>query len=201
MRPRCSRSATTARTTSRSSPRTRCSRPSARILDAADGRAVGIAAISLTVAGIGIMNVMLVSVSERTREIGLLKAVGVGRRQVVAVFLVEAALLLSTAGGVLGLAVGLVAVTGLLRGLYPAFPAQPPLWAVGAALSVSISVGLALRRRAGASRRAPRPGRGPGAAMSAGTRDGGRPGLGRRRGPPPALRADGARRRRSASPP
>ena len=66
--------------------------------------AVGaIAAISLTVAGIGIMNVMLVAVAERTREIGLLRAVGVGRRQVLAVFLTEAALL-SAAGGLLGLA-------------------------------------------------------------------------------------------------
>jgi len=112
-----------------------------RILALLTAALVGIAAISLTVAGIGIMNVMLVSVSERRREIGLLKAVGVTARQVVAVFLVEAALL-STSGGVLGLAVAF-AGTGLLRGLYPAFPAQPPPWAVGAALIVSISVGLA----------------------------------------------------------
>ncbi len=112
-----------------------------RILALLTAALVGIAAISLTVAGIGIMNVMLVSVSERRREIGLLKAVGVTARQVVAVFLVEAALL-STSGGVLGLAVAF-AGTGLLRGLYPAFPAQPPPWAVGAALFVSISVGLA----------------------------------------------------------
>jgi putative ABC transport system permease protein len=112
-----------------------------RILALLTAALVGIAAISLTVAGIGIMNVMLVSVSERTREIGLLKAVGVTARQVVAVFLVEAALL-STSGGVLGLAVAF-AGTGLLRGLFPGFPAQPPAWAVGAALLVSISVGLA----------------------------------------------------------
>src|SRR4029079_5844661 len=57
-----------------------------------------IAAISLSVAGIGIMNVMLVSVSERTREVGLLRAVGVGRRQVLAVFLTESAPL-SALGG------------------------------------------------------------------------------------------------------
>ncbi len=112
-----------------------------RILALLTAALVGIAAISLTVAGIGIMNVMLVSVSERTREIGLLKAVGVTARQVVAVFLVEAALL-STAGGIVGLAVAF-AGTGLLRGLYPSFPAQPPFWAVGAAVFVSISVGLA----------------------------------------------------------
>jgi putative ABC transport system permease protein len=111
-----------------------------RILALLTAALSGIAAISLSVAGIGIMNVMLVSVSERTREIGLLKAVGVTARQVVAVFLVEAAVL-STAGGVVGLAAAF-AGTGLLRGLYPSFPAQPPSWAVGAALLVSISVGL-----------------------------------------------------------
>src|SRR6185436_7561587 len=77
--------------------------------------AVGaIAAISLTVAGIGIMNVMLVSVSERTREVGLLRAVGVGRRQVLAVFLTEAALL-SSAGGLFGLAVGWMAIEILVE--------------------------------------------------------------------------------------
>ncbi len=100
----------------------------------------GIAAISLGVAGIGIMNVMLVSVSERTREIGLLKAVGVTHRQVIAVFLVEAAIL-STAGG----AVGLLAGTGagrLLQGFYPEFPFHSPGWAIGAALAVSCVVGL-----------------------------------------------------------
>lgn len=112
-----------------------------RILALLTAALVGIAAISLTVAGIGIMNVMLVSVSERTREIGLLKAVGVTARQVVAVFLVEAAVL-STAGGIVGLAVAF-AGTGLLRGLYPSFPAQPPAGAVAAAVFVSISVGLA----------------------------------------------------------
>jgi putative ABC transport system permease protein len=111
-----------------------------RILALLTTALVGIAAISLTVAGIGIMNVMLVSVSERTREIGLLKAVGVSARQVVAVFLVEAALL-STSGGVVGLAVAF-AGTGALRGLYPSFPAEPPTWAVVAAILVSLSVGL-----------------------------------------------------------
>jgi putative ABC transport system permease protein len=72
-----------------------------QILGALTAALVGIAAISLGVAGLGIMNVMMVSVSERTHEIGLLKAVGVTYTQVVAVFLVEAAIL-STAGGGLG---------------------------------------------------------------------------------------------------
>lgn len=103
--------------------------------------AVGaIAAISLTVAGIGIMNVMLVAVAERTREIGLLRAVGVGRRQVLTVFLTEAALL-SAAGGLAGLAIGWTAVE-ILVGFFPALPASPPLWAVGAALALSFGVGI-----------------------------------------------------------
>ena len=103
--------------------------------------AVGaIAAISLTVAGIGIMNVMLVSVSERTREVGLLRAVGVGRRQVLAVFLTEAALL-SSAGGLLGLAVGWSAVRLLVR-FYPALPASPPPWAVAASLALALGDGI-----------------------------------------------------------
>jgi len=100
----------------------------------------GIAAISLGVAGIGIMNVMLVSVSERTSEIGLLKAVGVTPAQIVAVFLVEAALL-STAGGLIGLLGGLGAGR-LLQGLYPDFPFHPPAWAIAAAVAVSCLVGL-----------------------------------------------------------
>jgi putative ABC transport system permease protein len=99
-----------------------------------------IAAVSLSVAGIGIMNVMLVSVSERTREVGLLRAVGVGRRQVLAVFLMESAIL-SAAGGLLGLAAGGVAVR-ILVGLFPALPASPPVWAVVSALALSLAIGL-----------------------------------------------------------
>jgi putative ABC transport system permease protein len=99
-----------------------------------------IAAISLSVAGIGIMNVMLVSVSERTREVGLLRALGVGRRQVLAVFLTESALL-SAAGGLLGLAAGWIAVRILVR-VFPALPASPPVWAVAAALTLSLAIGV-----------------------------------------------------------
>jgi putative ABC transport system permease protein len=100
----------------------------------------GIAAISLSVAGIGIMNVMLVSVSERTGEIGLLKAIGARPRQILSLFLVEAALL-SSAGGVVGVLLGTAAVK-LARIAYPAFPAQSPVWAVVAAVLVACLVGV-----------------------------------------------------------
>jgi putative ABC transport system permease protein len=99
----------------------------------------GIAAISLAVAGVGIMNVMLVSVSERTREVGLLKAIGAGRGQILAAFLTEA-ILISSAGGLLGLALGWAAVAVLVA-VYPALPASPPVWAVVAAFSLSVVVG------------------------------------------------------------
>jgi len=110
------------------------------ILNALTAAIAAIGAVSLTVAGIGIMNVMLVSVSERTAEIGLLKALGAYRRQILAAFLTEAALL-STAGGALGLVTGWTAVQVIIA-VYPAMPARPPLWAVVAAASVSIGVGL-----------------------------------------------------------
>ena len=100
----------------------------------------GIAAVSLSVAGVGIMNVMLVSVSERTREVGLLKALGASRGQVLRAFLVEAALL-STAGGVLGLLAGWGGIA-VLRVVFPGFPVAAPAWAVAAAIVVSVSVGL-----------------------------------------------------------
>jgi putative ABC transport system permease protein len=113
---------------------------------------VAIASVSLSVAGIGIMNVMLVSVSERTHEVGLLKALGAGRRQILSVFVTEAALL-STTGGLLGLAIGWLVVRALV-GVYPDLPASPPVWAVTAALTVSFVVGvtfgvLPARRAAG----------------------------------------------------
>ena len=100
----------------------------------------GIAAISLAVAGIGIMNVMLVSVSERKREVGLLKAIGAAPRQILSLFVAEAAAL-SAAGGVLGLLLGWAAVAALVA-WYPDFPARPPAWAVLGAVVVSLAVGV-----------------------------------------------------------
>jgi len=100
----------------------------------------GIAAISLSVAGVGIMNVMLVSVSERTGEIGLLKALGGSPSQVLLVFLIEAAVL-STLGGLLGLAVGLGA--GRIFVIFvPAFPVESPTWAVVGSLGLSVALGI-----------------------------------------------------------
>ena len=99
----------------------------------------GIAAVSLAVAGVGIMNVMLVSVSERTREVGLLKALGAQRGQILAAFLAEA-VLISTAGGLLGLGLGYASVLALVT-VYPALPASPPVWAVAAAFGLSVAVG------------------------------------------------------------
>jgi putative ABC transport system permease protein len=99
----------------------------------------GIAAISLSVAGIGIMNVMLVSVSERSQEVGLMKALGATRRQILLIFLIEA-VLLSITGGLVGLATGWLLVA-IGTTLYPAVPASPPLWAVWAVIGVSFGTG------------------------------------------------------------
>ena len=99
----------------------------------------GIAAVSLSVAGIGIMNLMLVSVSERTREVGLLKAIGAGNGQILAVFLTEA-ILIASMGGLLGLTLGWAGIRILVL-MVPVFPAATPLWAAAAALAVSVCLG------------------------------------------------------------
>ena len=101
----------------------------------------GIGAISLLVAGILIMNVMLISVSQRTREIGLLKALGASSRDILRVFLTEAMLLTGT-GAVLGIAFGL-AVIKIACTLVPTIPFDAPLWAVTAAGVTALLTGLA----------------------------------------------------------
>lgn len=100
----------------------------------------GIAAISLLVAGILIMNVMLVAVSQRKAEIGLLKALGAPTTQVLRLFLTEATLLASL-GGAIGLLLGLGGVFALNQA-FPAFTAQPPLWALLAAVIITFITGL-----------------------------------------------------------
>jgi putative ABC transport system permease protein len=111
-----------------------------RILGTLTLGVAGIAAISLAVAGILVMNVMLVSVTQRTSEIGLLKALGASAGAIRAAFLVEAALL-SAAGGLLGYVIG-QAGAATIRVLYPAYPAFAPGWAVLAGLGTSIVTGL-----------------------------------------------------------
>ncbi len=100
----------------------------------------GIASISLIVAGVLIMNVMLVAVSQRTREIGLLKALGATRRQIIALFLTEAAFL-AVLGGLVGLGFGYLAAFGV-RALYPEYISMPPGWAAIGALTVAITCGI-----------------------------------------------------------
>ncbi|MFC4989738.1 ABC transporter permease [Saliphagus infecundisoli] len=100
---------------------------------------VGIAAISLVVASIGIANIMLVSVTERTREIGIMKAVGAQKRDVLGLFLLEA-VVLGLIGAVLGTVLGLV--VGYLGAQYIDLPVVYPLEYVVLAVAVGIVVGI-----------------------------------------------------------
>ena len=100
----------------------------------------GIPAISLAVAGILVMNVMLVSVTQRTSEIGLLKALGATGGTIRTAFLTEAAML-SLAGAVLGFLFG-HAGAALIRLLYPVYPAYPPDWAAIAGLGTALVTGI-----------------------------------------------------------
>ncbi|MGE5275555.1 MAG: ABC transporter permease [Acidobacteriota bacterium] len=99
-----------------------------------------IAFISLLIGGVGVMNIMLVSVTERTREIGVRKAVGAFRRDIVMQFLTEATTL-SLLGGAIGVVVG-IAVPAAVKRVFEALPAETPLWSVVVGLLVSISVGI-----------------------------------------------------------
>ena len=100
----------------------------------------GIAAISLVVAGVLVMNVMLVAVSQRTAEIGLLKALGASRTRIIILFLTEAAAL-SVIGGLTGLGVGLLSNIALAK-LFPDLPIAAPAWVLIAALLVALVTGL-----------------------------------------------------------
>ncbi|NNF08651.1 MAG: ABC transporter permease, partial [Candidatus Eisenbacteria bacterium] len=100
---------------------------------------VAIASVALLVGGIGVMNIMLVSVTERTREIGIRKALGAQKRQILSQFLVEATVL-TAAGGIIGILFGVL--IGILIDRLTPLPAYVPLWAYVAAVSVSAGVGL-----------------------------------------------------------
>ena len=101
---------------------------------------VFIALVSLLIGGVGVMNIMLVSVTERTREIGVRKAVGAFRRDIVMQFLTEATSL-SLLGGAIGVVVG-IAVPAAIKKVFDALPAETPMWSVVVGLFVSISVGI-----------------------------------------------------------
>ena len=99
-----------------------------------------IASISLAVAGILIMNVMLIAVSQRTTEIGLLKAVGASPEQIRLLFFAEAAVL-SAVGALAGAALGELG-SFAIRQVYPELPAHAPGWAVAAALGTAVATGI-----------------------------------------------------------
>ncbi len=100
----------------------------------------GIGAISLLVAGILIMNVMLVSVYQRTSEIGLLKALGARRNQILSIFLAES-LLLSLAGAALGILASLL-LSAVVRQLFSEFPLGVPMWAYFSSTAIALLTGL-----------------------------------------------------------
>jgi putative ABC transport system permease protein len=102
--------------------------------------AIAISSLGLLVGGIGVMNIMLVSVTERTKEIGVRKALGARRRDIVRQFLFEA-MTLTFLGGILGVVIA-VGLSKLLMLLVPSLPASIPTWAVVSGLTVSVGVGL-----------------------------------------------------------
>lgn len=100
----------------------------------------GIAAISLLVGGIGIMNIMLVTVTERTREIGIRRAIGAQRASIVTQFLIEAGMLCGM-GGVVGIAVGTAGSVVVSRLMYQ-MTVYPPVWVGLAAFALSVALGV-----------------------------------------------------------
>jgi len=101
---------------------------------------VSLSSVALLVGGIGVMAIMMVSVTDRTKEIGLRKALGATRREILWQFLVEAATL-TFIGGLLGVAMGLLAGEGLKAVLK--MESAVPLWSAFLACAVSIAIGLA----------------------------------------------------------
>jgi putative ABC transport system permease protein len=102
--------------------------------------AIAISSLGLLVGGIGVMNIMLVSVTERTQEIGIRKALGARRRDIVNQFLFEA-MTLTFLGGMLGVTLA-IGASKLIMLLVPSLPASIPMWAVTTGVTVSVGVGL-----------------------------------------------------------
>jgi putative ABC transport system permease protein len=101
---------------------------------------VVMSSIGLLVGGIGVMNIMLVSVTERTREIGIRKAIGAKRADIVLQFLTEA-VVLTGLGGLIGMSLGWL-VSFICRMVFPALPTAVPWWAAALGVVVSVAIGL-----------------------------------------------------------
>lgn len=110
------------------------------IIGGVGAAAIAISMLGLLVGGIGVMNIMLVSVTERTKEIGIRKAIGATKGAIVFQFLLEA-MTLTAIGGIIGVFLA-VAISNIVMFLVPSLPATVELWMIGISLAVSVGVGL-----------------------------------------------------------
>jgi putative ABC transport system permease protein len=110
------------------------------ILGGVGAAAIAISLLGLLVGGIGVMNIMLVSVTERTKEIGIRKAIGATNSALILQFLLEA-MTLTFFGGLVGVTLS-IGISNLIMFFFPSLPAIIELWAIGAALLISVSIGL-----------------------------------------------------------